>query len=57
MIAGAPILMALALASPETGKLADLVILDEDVLSVAPEKLEAIAVDVTIVGGRVVYSR
>jgi predicted amidohydrolase YtcJ len=39
------------------GKLADLVILNEDPFGVPPESLRDIVVDVTIVGGRVVFER
>jgi predicted amidohydrolase YtcJ len=37
------------------GQLADLVILSEDVLAVAPERIRDVKVETTIVGGRVVY--
>jgi len=37
------------------GKLADLVILDSDLFSIAPEKIKDVAVRFTIVGGRIVY--
>jgi len=43
--------------SLEIGKLADFVILSDDVLSVAPGAIEKIQIDQTVVGGRVVYSR
>jgi predicted amidohydrolase YtcJ len=39
------------------GKLADFVVLDQDPLSVAPEQLDKIAVAMTIIGGKVAYSR
>lgn len=39
------------------GKLADLVILGEDVFAVPPERLRDVRVETTIVGGRVVYER
>ena len=43
--------------SLEIGKLADFVVLSDDVLSVRPEAIEKIQVDQTVVGGRSVYSR
>jgi predicted amidohydrolase YtcJ len=39
------------------GKLADLVILSEDVFAVPPERIRQVTVDTTIVGGKVVYRR
>jgi hypothetical protein len=41
--------------SLQIGKLADFVLLSEDVLAVRPEAIEKIQVDATVVGGRVVY--
>jgi predicted amidohydrolase YtcJ len=41
----------------EPGKVADMVVLPEDPLTVAPEKLLTMKVDLTIVGGKVVYDR
>jgi predicted amidohydrolase YtcJ len=41
----------------EAGKLADMIVLPEDPLSIAPEKLLGLKVDMTIVGGRIVYDR
>jgi predicted amidohydrolase YtcJ len=41
----------------EPGKLADMVVLPEDPLSIAPEKLLTMKVDMTIVGGNVLYDR
>lgn len=41
----------------ETGKLADMVVLTEDILTVAPDRIGAVAADMTVVGGRVVFSR
>ena len=39
------------------GKLADMIVLPEDLLSVAPEKILNMKVDMTIVGGKVLYER
>ena len=41
----------------EPGKLADLVVLSDDPLSVSQEELQNLQVEMTIVGGKVVYSR
>lgn len=41
----------------EAGKLADLTILSEDPLSVSPDDIKLIKVEMTIVGGKVVYAR
>jgi predicted amidohydrolase YtcJ len=41
----------------EAGKLADMIVLPEDPLSISPEKLLGLKVDMTIVGGRVLYDR
>jgi len=43
--------------SLEVGKLADMVVLPEDLLSVSPEKLLTMKVDLTIVGGKVLHER
>jgi predicted amidohydrolase YtcJ len=43
--------------SIETGKLADFVVLDDDILSCAPERLRAIRPDLTVIGGRVAFDR
>ncbi|TMB62096.1 MAG: hypothetical protein E6J49_07280 [Chloroflexi bacterium] len=37
------------------GKLADLVVLSQDILSVPPESIRATQVDTTILGGRVIH--
>ena len=41
----------------EAGRLADMVVLPEDPLTIAPEKLLSLKVDMTIVGGRILYER
>ena len=41
----------------EAGKLADMIVLPEDPLSVSPDKILNMKVDMTIVGGRVLYER
>ena len=43
--------------SLERGKLADMVVLSKDPLSVAPEELMSIKATMTIVGGRIVFKR
>ena len=43
--------------SLEVGKLADMVVLSEDPLSVTPEKLPEIEADITIVEGKIVYRK
>jgi len=43
------------LGSVEPGKLADLIVLDRDILSCPVEEIKDIRVVTTIVGGRVVY--
>jgi hypothetical protein len=45
------------LGSIEEGKLADMVVLGEDILTVPTEKIIDIPIDLTIVGGEVVYKR
>jgi len=45
------------LGSIEPGKLADLVVLGDDILTVAPERIIDIPIDMTIVDGKVVYQR
>ena len=41
----------------EVGKLADMIVLPEDLLNVAPDKVLHMQVDMTIVGGKVLYDR
>jgi predicted amidohydrolase YtcJ len=41
----------------EAGKLADMIVLPEDPLSISPDKLLGLKVDMTIVGGRILYDR
>src|SRR5579863_3003967 len=43
--------------SIEPGKLADLVILSDDIFSIAPEKIQNTKVDMTIFDGRVIFER
>ena len=43
--------------SIEPGKLADLVVLSDDIFTIAPEAIENTKVDMTIFDGRVVYER
>src|SRR5690606_15729246 len=43
--------------SIEPGKLADLVVLNGDILQTPAEEIRSLAVDVTVVDGNVVYSR
>lgn len=45
------------LGSIEAGKLADLVVLDGDFMSVATEEISEIPVVTTVVGGKVIYDR
>jgi predicted amidohydrolase YtcJ len=41
----------------EVGKLADMIVLPADLLSISPEKILDMKVDMTIVGGKVLYER
>jgi hypothetical protein len=41
----------------EAGKLADMIVLPEDPLSISPDKLLGLKVDMTIVGGRILHDR
>ncbi len=43
--------------SIEPGKLADMVVLSDDILSVPEEKIREIRIDMTIVGGEIAYQR
>jgi predicted amidohydrolase YtcJ len=43
--------------SVETGKLADLVVLSRDPFSVLPSEIAGITVELTVVGGKIVYSK
>jgi predicted amidohydrolase YtcJ len=43
--------------SMEPGKLADMVVLDRDILTIPPDELKEMKVDMTIVGGEVIYQR
>jgi len=43
--------------SIESGKLGDFVILDDNVLTCSDERLRTLGVDLTVVGGRVVFER
>jgi len=39
------------------GKLADLVVLSGDILTMAPERIDTVRVEMTVVGGKIVYKR
>lgn len=41
----------------EPGKLADMIVLDSDPLTIAPDRLLNVKVDVTVIGGKVVFDR
>ena len=43
--------------SLEVGKLADIAILSDNILEISDERLPTVKVDMTILGGRIVYSR
>jgi len=40
-----------------TGKMADLVVLSDDILTIDPVKIEKVEVEMTVVGGKVVFAR
>ncbi len=41
----------------EVGKLADMIMLDADPITISPEMLLKTRVDLTIIGGKIVYDR
>jgi predicted amidohydrolase YtcJ len=41
----------------EPGKLADLIVLSDDLLTIAPQRILGTRVDLTVLGGRIVYER
>ena len=43
--------------SIEPGKLADLVVLNEDILTISPEKIKDVFVEMTIFNGEIIYTR
>ena len=43
--------------SVTTGKLADFVVLEEDLLTIDPVKIENVLVSMTVVGGKIVYKK
>ncbi len=43
--------------SLEVGKLADLAVLDRDILAIPPEEIREVKVDMTFVGGALVFER
>jgi hypothetical protein len=45
------------LGSIEVGKLADMVVLGQDIMTASPEKIMDTSVDMTIIDGKVVYER
>ena len=40
-----------------TGKLADFVVLSDDIFTISPEQIENVQVEMTIVGGKIVYKK
>ena len=41
----------------ETGKNADLVVLEKDIYSIDPDEIKTVKVDMTVLGGKVVFER
>jgi predicted amidohydrolase YtcJ len=41
----------------EAGRLADMVVLPQDILTVSPDNLLKMKIDMTIVGGKILYDR
>jgi hypothetical protein len=39
------------------GKMADLVVLSDDILSIDPVKIETVGVEMTVVGGKIVHTK
>jgi hypothetical protein len=53
---GPTLCMAAAKRTLEPRRLADMIVLPEDPLSIAPKKLLSMKIDTTIVGGKILYS-
>ena len=43
--------------SIEVGKLADLVVLSDDILTIDPVKIKDVKVDMTVFDGKIIYER
>jgi hypothetical protein len=41
----------------EVGMFADFVVLSDDLFSISPEKIRDVRVEMTVVGGKIVYKR
>ncbi|MEO8168090.1 MAG: amidohydrolase family protein [bacterium] len=41
----------------EEGKLADFVILSDDIFTIAPETIRNVQVEMTVLGGKIVYKK
>ena len=39
------------------GKFADMVVLGQDILTIEPDGIKDISIEMTIIGGKIVYSR